>query len=86
MPTDYRAVFAGKTKDGARIVLYRDAQQRFHIKVDAEPLLALSPNTAWETTVDRASETVRLRIKSPEWTGEAVCDRYDMIAGDYFSI
>lgn len=80
MTLTYVAVFAGKTKDGERIFLYRDNRLNgLHLKRGDGPLQALGPNSSFEHYVDRVYESIHLKIRSPQWIGEVIATRWDMV-------
>lgn len=79
-----RAVFAGKTKSGANAVLYRDGSE-FYIKVDDDALQMLT-SPGFTSSIQPNFRAIRLKIESPEWSGEIVADRFDLVVEEDFNL
>lgn len=86
--TKYYGVFSGRTKDGERIFLYRDnLGPDLYIKRGEDgPLQALSPNATITHYTDRVNESVHIEIISPEWTGKAVANHFDLVVEEGFNL
>lgn len=69
-----KAVFAGETLDGDRVVLYQKGYD-FHIKRPDGEIHALGPESTIDTWFDRISETTHIKIQSSAWTGDAIGSR-----------
>ena len=80
-PFRYVPVFAGKSKDDEKVVLYRsvDHPQEFHLRVAEGELWALSPGTQITSTFDRLNDTMLMHIVSEMWTGDAIGTKQDAI-------
>lgn len=76
-PVRYFPIFAGRADGDIKIVLYKSVTGGFHIKVADGELQELSPEselTRWEDPVEQST---RIRLKSPQWSGEIVTNRRD---------
>lgn len=79
-----KAIFAGKTKEGANATLYRNGDV-FSIKVDdAEPLTLTTPG--FTPMVDTINDRIDLMIESPEWTGTIAANRFELVVEEGFTL
>lgn len=81
MANQYRPVFAGQTKAGEKIVLYKRIgnETELHIQRPDGELWALSPGAEIETRFDLIDELFHIQIKSPEWSGKASGTKHDLL-------
>ena len=70
--TNYITIFAGKTKDGEWVWLYKNHLGNLLIKIQDGELMELSPKSRWQMKVDGINKIARFKLESPQWTGEVV--------------
>lgn len=77
----YVPVFAGKSVDDKKIVIYRDVDhpQELHIRIDDGELRVLSPGSEITSSFDNLNDTTIIHVVSLEWTGDAVGTKRDTI-------
>lgn len=76
----YRPVFVGYTQAGEKVVIYTDWNDTLHIKFEGGELRAIGPQAEYCTSRDTTTSIFRLSLRSPQWTGDAVGTRKDLIA------
>lgn len=82
-PTEkfYHPVFSGKTQDNRKVTIYkhRDKEDEFHISLDDGDLQALSPDSEIFTRYELDTQQFIIQVNSPEWSGTAIGDRWDLL-------
>jgi hypothetical protein len=69
---DLIPIFVGETHDDQRIVLYREDDTHFHIKIGNGPVQDVTPGAEFVITDDINSQRPVLQMQSREWTGTSV--------------
>lgn len=77
----YFPVFAGKTSEGEKIVLYHnvDDEEEVHIQLNDGEIQTLSHKGKMTVEFDLSSDTVHINIESLEWTGTATGTKRDLM-------
>lgn len=81
---ELRPIFTGVTKEGEEITLYQHVNrpEELHILLPNDELWALRPGSEVSTWLDPTRSEMRVDIVSPEWTGQAVGNRWDLLRVD----
>lgn len=81
---DLRPIFTGETKEGEEITLYQHANrpEEIHILLPNDELWALGPGSEVSTLMDPVRNEMRVDIVSPQWTGQATGNRWDLLRAD----
>lgn len=80
-PIRYAPVFVGRTEEDEKIVLYNviGNENSLHIKRPDGELWALSRGAEVEMAFDPFEDKMQLSVRSPEWTGNAIGTRHDLL-------
>ena len=84
MPVTYIPVFAGKTPDGEKVVVYKhvnDPSELHILRPDGE-LWALSPGSEVTFKWDLFSDKLTFKVESPEWSGTAEGTKRDIVEAE----
>lgn len=73
-----RPVFAGKTEDDERIVLYRSGQE-FHLKKGDAEIVKLNPGAKLSWWSDTDKLLFHIEVESVQWTGRATGSKQEFI-------
>jgi len=83
LPKQYRPIFAGKTAQDEKVIIYiREGTREHHIQRPDGTFMAMSPGAEVESWRDPFTEIVSVIVRSPEWTGQASGTRHDLLEAE----